>query len=70
MMTEHLFLEYGAEVFVAGGFKICIRQVQENAELLMVFDDEQIDDLVAALRQTQEQARNDRLSDMKHGEGE
>ncbi|MBK5011945.1 hypothetical protein IAE33_003805 [Pseudomonas sp. S60] len=66
-MNNHLILQYGAEVFVTGGFKICIRQIQEDTQQLLVFDDEQIDGLIIALQRAQQQARHERKLDIKQG---
>lgn len=66
-MNNHLILQYGADVFVTGGFKICIRQVQEDSEQLLVFDDEQVDGLINALRRARQQVRHERKLDIKQG---
>ncbi|WP_117182432.1 hypothetical protein [Pseudomonas amygdali] len=69
-MNNHLVLQYGADVFVTGGFKICIRQVQEDNEQLLVFDDEQIDGLIIALQRAKQQVRHERTLDIKQGDEE
>lgn len=67
-MTQRLELGYGTDVFVSGGFKVCIRQVQDGAAQTLIFDDDQIDLLVEALQKARELSRSDRESDIEHGE--
>jgi hypothetical protein len=41
---------YGAEVYVSAGGNICIKQEQDNREdLILIFHEEEVDDLIKLL---------------------